>query len=155
MPANRLPHVFWILALLGFLDCSILGQGIYAVSRPTLMSPARGFFFGPVLARPIRPQVNQPMAAAKAPALRNSNRFIVDQTPLINGQQARLHANTKLWLKVRQGNAAAMFKLAKLFLETEDDPRKIQTGRRLLYMAAHRGFKPALNALRKKHSRRH
>jgi hypothetical protein len=139
---------FVLISLSGSIQIS-LAQGFYAVSRPTIMHPARGVFFGSVLARP---QIVQGGGAQTFAQQKQSPKAITpwaqSDSKAISRDQI-LSRIERLWGEVRRGQSQAMYALSKIY--EKGNPLKPQPAmsHKLLVMAAQKGHKRALADLRK------
>ena len=139
---------FTLISLSGTIQIS-LAQGFYAVSRPTIMHPAPGVFFGSVLARP---RIVQGGGAQTFAQQKQSPKAITpwvqsDSKPISRDQI--LSRIERLWGQVRRGQTQAMYALAKIY--EKGNPLKPQPAmsHKLLVMAAQKGHKQAIADLRK------
>jgi hypothetical protein len=124
-------------------------QGFYAVSRPTVMLPARGVFFGSVLSRPqaATGMVTQTFVQQKQPIQSNTQLAQKHAKPVSRIQI--LQQIEGLWNQVRRHQTQAMYQLAKIYENGNPLPPQPAMSRRLLVMAARKGHQQAAADLRK------
>ncbi len=125
-------------------------QGFYAVSRPTIMVPARGVFFGSILARPQRAQVAQTQAWVKNSAKTGDTSKWAAIREKQSTKQETLKLIAMLWPRVRRGDVQAMYQLAKVYEEGNPLPPQPAMSQKLMMMAAQRGHIEAKNELKNK-----
>ena len=90
-------------------------QGFYAVSRPTIMLPARGVFFGSVLARPQAATGMATQAFVQQKQKAQSNTQLAQKHSKAVSRIQILQQIEGLWNQVRRDQTQAMYQLAKIY----------------------------------------
>jgi TPR repeat protein len=124
-------------------------QGFYAVSRPTIMLPARGVFFGAVLARPQAATGMATQTFVQQKQKVQSNTQLAQKHSKAVSRIQILQQIEGLWNQVRRDQTQAMYQLAKIYEKGNHLPPQPAMSRRLLLMAARKGHQQAAVDLRK------
>lgn len=143
--------LIFFLTIIGQLSSiqDLQAQGFYAVSRPTIMLPARGVFFGSILARPQAATGMATQAFVQQKQKTQSKIQLAKKNTKAITRDQMLQQIAGLWNQVRRDQTQAMYQLAKIYERGNPLPPQPAMSHRLLTMAARKGHPQAIKDLQK------